>query len=440
MCSDKYTTAAEIVTRLQTAGFEAYFAGGCVRDKMLGKEPDDYDVATNAVPDVIEKMFPKTIAVGKAFGVIIVLKNGIEVEVATFRADGHYTDGRHPDSVTFSDLKTDVERRDFTINGMMEDPVKGEIIDLVGGREDLKKGIIRCIGAPVSRFTEDRLRMLRAIRFACQLGFRVDHAIISAIKQMADKITSVSWERIRIEIEKILTSNNRGKGIRMMDEFGLLKHVLPEVSKMKGVQQPPEFHPEGDVYEHTLIALDSLEKPDFILALSVLLHDAGKPDTFMITDRIRFNEHEFYGERIAEKVCRRLKMSRDDIEKVKWLISKHMIFKDVTKMRQSTLKRLLREEYFEELAQLCRADKKAMGAGMEELDYCEQKKREFHEAELKPKPFLRGQDLLEMGLEPGPAFTDLLRAAEDAQLEGALKSKEEAIEFVRKMLNDKNEK
>ena len=430
----RYARAVEIIRTLQRSGFQAFLAGGYVRNLILKRPPKDYDIATNAIPEVIERFFPRTIPVGRAFGVMIVLVDGHEFEVATFRADGPYLDGRHPSRVTFSDYMTDVFRRDFTVNGMLYDPVRDKIIDLVGGRTDLEARVIRAIGDPRLRFEEDRLRMLRAVRFACELGFEIEARTEREIRALAPRIVEISAERIRDELRKILVSPLRHVGMDLLAELGLLKYVLPEAAAMRGVPQPPEFHPEGDVWIHTLIALKKLENPTFEVALATLLHDIGKPPTLQVADRIRFNQHEFVGGRMTAGVARRLRCSREETERVTWIVEKHMMFKDVPKMKESTLKRFLSHPFYPDLERVFRADKGAGDADPEIARFLDGKKAAYADIPLRPEPFLRGADLIALGREPGPDFGRILREAEDAQLDGRLTSREAALEWLRERI------
>jgi len=441
-----------VVRRLQRAGFDAYFAGGCVRDKLMRRIPEDYDIATNARPNQVIKLFQKTITVGKAFGVIKVIQQGVEVEVTTFRTEGPYSDGRHPDEVKFSSLENDVLRRDFTINGMVYDPINNKIIDLVGGRADLKKKIIRAIGNPLERFREDKLRMLRAIRFAVELGFKLESKTLSMIKRLNRQIKVVSAERIRDELKKMLVSKKRAEGIELMDKTGLLKVILPEVRDLKGIKQPKQFHPEGDVYIHTLKCLEhlsadaclrashrqaqaGLKHPTFELALATLLHDIGKPATFTPpssgADRIRFHEHERVGRDISEKICDRLRLSNQEKDKVIWLVFKHMAFKDIEKMRISTMKRLFREPYYRELVQLHKADRLASDLDLKPHYYAQRMFRKLAEEELKPKLLINGYDLIKLGLKPGPIFSVILKKIEEAQLEKTIATKKQALALAK---------
>ena len=434
--------AIEIVKTLQKHGYKAFFAGGCVRDMIMGKESADYDIATNALPQDIINLFEKTIPVGAQFGVIIVVKNGHSFEVATFRTEGSYSDGRHPDYVAFSTPEDDVKRRDFTINGLLYDPLHNKILDYVGGQEDISKGIIRTIGSPAERFTEDKLRMIRAARFACRFNFPIHEDTRQAIIQLAKNIHVVSAERIREELEKILTGTNPHIGIKLLDELCLLQEILPEVSSMKGVRQPENFHPEGDVFVHTLLCLSKLapvpergmERPSWTLAMGVLLHDIGKTVTFEELDRIRFNLHEKVGADMAAKICDRLKTSNAEKDRIVWLVLKHLYFKDAQKMRLSKLKRLFAEDGYPELAELCRIDALASSGDLSDYHYCQEMFKSFSHEEVKPKPLITGHDLIAMGLKPSPVFKDILTKIEDEQLEGNLTTKEAAIEMAKSLI------
>lgn len=429
------TLARSIVESLRAKGHRAYYAGGCVRDRILGQEPEDFDIATSAHPDVVQEVFPDTVAVGARFGVVVVLLEKIPFEVTTFRAEGQYVDGRRPEWIRYADEEADVLRRDFTVNGMLYDPVEERLLDRVGGQEDLRQGIIRTIGGPVERFGEDRLRLLRAVRFAARLGFEIEQETREAIRGMAGEITRVSWERIRDELLKILTGPRPRMGMELLQELGLLAPVLPEVAAMDGIRQPPKFHPEGDVLHHTMLLLDQLEVPSKVVALAALLHDIGKPPTFSETDRIRFNCHDSVGARMAEEICRRLRLSRREREDVVDLVGAHMRFAGVREMRQSTLKRFLRKENFPDHLSLHKADCLASHGMLDNAQFCEEKIRELEatdrEEALRPTPFLDGHDLIRMGYGAGPIFKEILTAVEDAQLEGTLTTSEEAEAWVR---------
>jgi poly(A) polymerase len=442
--------ATSIVKTLRQHGFEAYLVGGCVRDLLLGREPKDYDVATNATPRRVMTIFPETYAVGAQFGVVLVpapdsgsapdceAEGGSKsacVEVATFRSDIGYSDGRHPDEVRFSnDPREDVARRDFTINGMLLDPVSGEVLDYVGGRKDLEAGIIRTIGNPQHRFTEDKLRMLRAVRFAARFEYTIEPATFAAMQALADQIAVVSRERVRDELTRMLTEGHASRAFLMLDESGLLQFVLPEISAMHGVEQPPEFHPEGDVFVHTLLLLDNLPQPcPPTLGWGALLHDVGKPATFRIApDRIRFDGHVDVGVKIAQAICRRLRFSNDDTEQILALVDNHMRFGDAMKMKESTLKKFMRLRDFDEHMALHRADCLASHRNLTTYEFIRQRRAEIPPEKMRPAPLVNGKDLIAAGHVPGPKFKEILSAVEDAQLEGRLPSRDAALEFVRR--------
>jgi poly(A) polymerase len=444
--------ATSIVQTLRHRGFQAYLVGGCVRDLLLGREPKDYDVATDATPAQVMGIFPETYAVGAQFGVVLVpapdsargelasasSKAGA-VEVATFRSDIGYSDGRHPDEVRFSrDPREDVARRDFTINGMLLDPLSGpapgEVLDFVGGREDLEAGIIRCIGDPERRFAEDKLRMLRAVRFAARFEYTIEAATFAAMQKLADEIQVVSRERVRDELTRMLTEGHARRAFLLLDESGLLKQVLPEISAMKGVEQPAEFHPEGDVFVHTLLLLENLPQPcPLTLAWGALLHDVGKPATFRVApDRIRFDNHVEVGVKIAEEICRRLRFSNDETEQILELVDSHMRFGHVSRMKESTLKKFLRMPGFDEHLALHRADSLASHGNLSTYEFIRQKRAEIPAETMRPAPLVTGDDLIAAGHAPGPKFREILMAVEDAQLEGRLPSRDAALEFVRR--------
>jgi poly(A) polymerase len=435
--------ATEIVRTLRDHGHQAYLVGGCVRDLLLGREPADYDVATDATPERVMQIFPQTWAVGAQFGVVLVPVNGPEapgaqaegrtVEVATFRNDGLYSDGRHPDQVTYTrDPREDVLRRDFTINGLLLDPVDDQVLDYVGGRADLQAGVIRAIGAPERRFSEDKLRMLRAVRFAARFGYRIDSATFEAIRSLAPEIRQVSRERVRDELVKMLTEGHARRAFELLDETGLLKQVLPEVDRMHGVEQPPQFHPEGDVWIHTLLLLEQLpEKASRTLAMGALLHDVGKPPTFRVApDRIRFDGHVEVGTRMAEEICHRLRFSKHDTEQIARLVANHMRFADVKGMKSSTLKRFFRLPHFDQHLELHRLDCLASHRDLSLYEYARAQLAELPVEQIRPRPLLTGDDLIALGYKPGPQFKTILSAVEDAQLEGRLRETEQAREFV----------
>ncbi|MGC2248240.1 MAG: CCA tRNA nucleotidyltransferase [Terriglobales bacterium] len=436
---------------LRERGYQAYFNGGCVRDLLLGREPADYDVATDATPQQVMQIFPRTFAVGAQFGVVLVPakpattedteehgENATVVEVATFRCDVGYSDGRHPDEVRFTkDPREDVQRRDFTINGMLLDPLvsdstANEILDFVGGRDDLKAGIIRAIGEPARRFAEDKLRMLRAVRFAARFDFKIDPATFSAIQQLAPQIHQVSQERVREELTKMLTEGSARRAFLLLDESGLLREVLPEISAMKGVEQPPQFHPEGDVFVHTLLLLEKLPAGSSkTLAWGALLHDVGKPPTFRVApDRIRFDGHVDVGVKMAAEICRRLRFSNDEAEQILALVDNHMRFAQVFQMNDSTLKKFLRLPRFDEHLELHRMDVLSSNGFLGAYDYARERLNSIPPEAIRPEPLVTGDDLIAAGYAPGPRFKEILGAVEDAQLEGRLMSREAAMEYV----------
>jgi len=422
--------AARIATELRAQGFQAWLVGGCVRDLVLGREPKDYDIATDAQPNEIQELFPKAQLVGAQFGVVLV--DG--VEVATFRSDHSYADGRHPVQVTFeTDVRQDVLRRDFTINALLLDPLNldAPVIDYVGGLQDLRDHVIRAIGNPERRFEEDHLRMLRAVRFAARFGFTIEPDTMAAIQKLHAKIARVSQERIRDELVRILTEGAPRRGFELLDESGLLNDILPEIAAMKGVAQPPEFHPEGDVWTHTLIMLDGLRSPTPELALGVLLHDVGKPGTFRVADRIRFDGHVELGEQIARDILNRLRFSNAEIDQVAALVANHMRFKHVHEMRESTLKRMLRLPKFEEHLELHRLDCLSSHGNLENYAFARSKLEELQEEQLRPPRLVTGNDLIALGYRPGPGFSKMLDAVEDAQLESRVQTREDALELVK---------
>jgi putative nucleotidyltransferase with HDIG domain len=426
--------ATAIVDRLRAAGQQAYFVGGCVRDLVLGRVPKDFDVATSAAPDQVLTLFEKTFAVGAHFGVVLVCTGEIMTEVATFRSDGAYSDGRHPDAVRFSTSpEEDVKRRDFTINGMMMDPANDSVLDMVGGMQDLDARLIRAIGAPGERFTEDKLRMLRAVRFAARFSFDLEPATAKAIERLAPAVNQVSYERVRDELTRMLTEGHARRAFEMLDATGLLAQVLPEVVRMKGVAQPPQYHPEGDVWVHTLLLLDGLPAgTPSVLAWAALLHDIGKPATFRVApDRIRFDGHVEAGIRIGEEICRRLRFPNHETEQILSLIANHMRFADVRKMKESTLKRFFRLERFDQHLALHRLDCLASHGSLELYDFARQRFETLPEAEVRPHLLVGGKDLIEAGYRPGPQFSQMLAMAEDAQLEGAVHTREEALALIR---------
>jgi len=473
--------AISIIRTLREHGHQAYLVGGCVRDLLLGRAPADYDVATDATPDQVMRIFPETYAVGAEFGVVLVPvpeserglvpqekekqvppraeclsppsiglgrnDNALEespllghshklcVEVATFRRDVGYSDGRHPDEVQFSrDPREDVQRRDFTINGLLLDPEKNEVLDFVGGQQDLKAGVIRAIGDPALRFTEDKLRMLRAVRFAARFEYTIDAATFLAIRKLAPQISQVSRERVRDELTRMLTEGHAKRAFELLDESGLLREVLPEISAMHGVEQSPEFHPEGDVFVHTLLLLEKLPHPcPAALAWGALLHDVGKPPTFrQAPDRIRFDEHASVGAKMAEEICRRLRFSNDDTEQIVALVANHMKFQHVQQMKDSTFKRFIRMPRFDEHLDLHRIDCESSHRSLRLYDYTRQRIAELPPESVRPAPLVTGDDLIAAGYTAGPRFKEILSAVEDGQLEGRLHSREDAMEYVQR--------
>jgi poly(A) polymerase len=452
--------ASSIVRTLREHDHQGYLVGGCVRDLLLGREPADYDVATSATPLQVMEIFPETFAVGAQFGVVLVplptkdvasnvsTKNSGRgdlaacapsgasvVEVATFRSDIGYSDGRHPDEVRFSeDPREDVARRDFTINGMMLDPLTGEVLDFVGGRRDLEDKIIRAIGEPERRFAEDKLRMLRAARFAARFRYSIEPSTWAAIQKLAPEIHIVSRERARDELTKMLTEGHARDAFLLLDASGLLREILPEISAMKGVAQPPQFHPEGDVFVHTLLLLENLPYPcPATLAWGALLHDVGKPATFRVApDRIRFDGHVDVGVKMAEEICRRLRLSGDDTQQVSALVDHHMRFGQAPRMSESTLKKFLRMPHFEEHLALHRADCLASHGGLDSYEFVQKKLSEIPPEKMRPPRLVSGEDLISAGYSPGPEFRKILDAVENAQLEGDLSSRQAAMEFVRR--------
>lgn len=425
--------ARRVASALQAAGYQAYYVGGCVRDLLLNLQPKDYDVATDATPGRVLELFPNARRVGAHFGVVLVREGDAQVEVATFRSDHAYEDGRRPGRVEFeTDPREDVIRRDFTINALLMVPFSGDVLDFVGGRRDLEQGVIRTIGDAERRFNEDHLRMLRAIRFAARFGFEIEPETWAAIRRLHPLIRRVSAERVRDELTRILVEGGARRGFELLDESGLLNDVLPEVAAMKGVDQPPEFHPEGDVWTHTLLMLEALDRATPTLAWGVLLHDVGKPGTFRIgPDRIRFDGHVELGVELAKNIMRRLHFSNADCEQVIALIANHMRFKDAPRMKESTIKRFLRMDRFDEHLELHRLDCLNSNGHLETYEMMKARLNKTPPEELKPRRLLTGRDLIAAGYAPGPRFSEMLRAVEDAQLEGAIHTRDEALALVR---------
>jgi putative nucleotidyltransferase with HDIG domain len=438
--------AEHIVERLRAAGHDAYFAGGCVRDLLLGRAPKDFDVTTSAHPDVVLRMFPRTFSVGAHFGVVLVADESdgrqIVTEVATFRSDGAYVDGRHPSEVRFAQRpEEDVVRRDFTINGMLLDPqlykaigdLDLAVLDFVHGRDDLRAGIVRAIGDPARRFEEDKLRMLRAVRFTARFGYTLEPVTLAAIRQLAPGIAQVSRERVRDELTRMLTEGHARRAFELLDETGLLRQVLPEIDRLHGVEQPPQYHPEGDVWIHTLLLLEKLPADvSATLAWGALLHDVGKPATFeRAPDRIRFNGHVEVGVKIAATICRRLRFSNEESEQILGLVENHMRFGDVKKMKESTLKRFFRLPRFDEHLALHRIDCLSSHGDLSLYDFARKRFAALPPEAVRPQLLVTGRDLIEAGYQPGPEFKQLLALAEDAQLEGRIHTREEGLALVR---------
>ncbi len=429
--------AYEIAHRLKEKGHRAYFAGGCVRDFLRKEEPKDYDIATTASPDEVESLFPKTIPVGKQFGVILVVKEEKNFEVATFRSEGPYHDGRHPSKVSFTSPEEDALRRDFTVNGLFYDPFEKRVIDYVEGRQDIERKVIRAIGDPEKRFEEDKLRLLRAIRFSANLDYTIEEHTWDAIRRLAPKIKDVSAERIRDELIKMFTRPGAGRGLNLLMECGLLKEILPEVEDMKACEQPPEFHPEGNVFIHTRMLMEKLENPSVVLAFAALLHDVGKPPTFQIREgRIRFYEHAAVGARMSEKILRRLRFSNEEIEQVMTCVDNHMKFANVKEMREGKLKRFMSASTFPTEMELHRIDCQSSHGLLDNYHFLKKKIEEFREEELKPKRLLNGDDLKSLGMKPGPAMKPLLEEVYELQLEKQINHKDEALAWARKKISN----
>jgi len=447
----QFAAAQAILRKLRDEGHEAYLAGGCVRDLLLGREPKDYDVATSATPGIILDLFPRTFAVGAHFGVVLVSAEFDSIatltEVATFRSDGVYSDGRHPDVVRYTkSAQDDVQRRDFTINGLLldgladnlSDPsnLRESVLDYIGGLADLDAGIIRAIGDPVRRFEEDHLRMLRAVRFASRFGFEIDSATQAAMRALAHKIQAISNERVRDELTRMLTEGHARRAFELLDATGLLGQVLPEVAKLKGVAQPPQYHPEGDVWIHTRMLLDQLAAGcSMTLAWGALLHDIGKPATYQAPsgpgDRIRFNGHVEVGVKIGAEICRRLRFSNEETAQILTLIQNHMRFADTPHMKTATLKRFFRLDRFPEHLALHKMDCMASSGNLDHYHFAEERYRNMPAEEVRPTPLLTGRELIAAGYKPGEAFKTMLHAVEEAQLEGSIHSPAEALALVR---------
>src|SRR6266403_3479235 len=428
-------SARKVAARLREQGHIAYFAGGCVRDTVRGLAPKDYDIATDARPETVQALFPRTYAVGAHFGVIIVLESGFQFEVATFRSDDAYIDGRHPSAVHFSSPEEDAQRRDFTINGMFYDPVAEKVIDFVGGRADIEAKLVRAIGDAAQRFGEDRLRVLRAVRFATVLDYKIDTQTWEALVANAVSINEISAERIREELVRIFLSPNRVSGWDLLDSSGLMRAILPEVDGMKGCAQPAQFHPEGDVFQHTRLMLQFLpEKVSVPLVFSVVLHDVAKPRTATVdeTGRIRFSGHDRLGAEMTEEIMRRLRFSGAEIDATVEMVRQHMVFKDVPKMREAKLKRFMARPTFDDEIELHRVDCEGSHRMLDNYEFLLKKREEFANEPIIPPPLVRGEDLIALGLKPGPKFGEILEAIETRQLEGGFRTREEALDWVKR--------
>lgn len=422
--------ALRIIRALTERGHRALLAGGCVRDMRLGRAPKDWDVATDAGPEDVVRLFDRVLPIGVEFGIVTVVLEDGHYEVARFRRDGPYQDGRHPDHTELAAPEEDARRRDFTINGMFYDPLEERLIDYVGGEGDLQRQLVRAIGNPRQRFEEDFLRMLRAVRFAARLGFALEPATAAAIAESSGKISRVSAERIRDELTLILTEGAPAFGMGLLMQLGLMQAVLPEVAATQGVPQPPEYHPEGDVWSHVQLMLDKLDAPSATLAWGVLLHDIGKPPTFIRADRIRFNGHDARGAEMAAAIGQRLRLPKVEGENIRELTAQHMRFGNVKEMRASKLKRFLRQPIFPELLELHRVDCLASHGKLDLYEFCREKSAEAGEEGLRPPRLVTGHDLIGMGLEPGPRLGEILQWVEDEQLEGRLADRKTALAAV----------
>jgi poly(A) polymerase len=423
--------ALALVERLKRQGFDTYFVGGCVRDMLMGKEPLDHDIATSARPAEIAGMCAHVVPVGEQFGVMLVLEEGHGFQVATFRADLEYRDGRKPSGVRFSSAREDVLRRDFTVNGLLYDPLEERLLDYVGGEKDIREKVIRTIGDPLKRFTEDKLRLLRAIRFSSTLGFEIEEKTFAAIRELAHEITVVSQERIRDELVKMMIGPRAGEGIGLLDRAGLLQVLLPEVHAMKGVPQPEGFHPEGDVFAHTRKMLDAMAEPSVVLAFSVLLHDAGKPPTFSVSDRIHLMRHQMVGAEIAGKVCGRLRFPNHVRDRIVACVENHMVFMDIRRMRESTVRRLVSRPTFLDEIELHRLDCLASDRDLSAWELLKRKLDEYGREVREPAPLMSGRDLLTLGYAEGPVIGKILREIEELRLEGALRTRDDALNWVK---------
>ena len=439
--SEIYINAVKIIEILSDAGFESYIVGGAVRDLLIEKNPKEYDICTSATPNEINKIFKKSKLVGQSFGVSIVLQDKYAFEIATFREDFDYLDGRRPDKVKYTkNAEYDVKRRDFTVNGLLFDPIANKIIDYCDGLLDLKNKIIRTIGDPFERFSEDYLRILRAIRFSNQLNFEIEKKTSIAMDELSHKVVNISIERVRDEISKILLSLSPAKGIRLLDKYHILNTFIPEILEMKNIQQPPDFHPEGDVFVHTCLVLDKLSESTSENSVEVvygaLFHDIGKPDTYHKTDRIRFNRHEYVGANKAEKICKRLKFSNKQTELIVSLVKEHMKFGNIKNMKKSTFKKFVSMENFNDHLKLHKADCLGSHGDLSLFDFTLQKLDQLNNEPILPKPFLNGNDLIDLGIKPGPIYKSILSKIFDDQLEGNIKSRDEALIKLKEVIKN----
>ena len=439
--SEIYINAVKIIEILSGAGFESYIVGGAVRDLLIEKNPKEYDICTSATPNEINKIFKNSKLVGQSFGVSIVLQDKYAFEIATFREDFDYLDGRHPDKVKYTkNVEHDVKRRDFTVNGLLFDPIANKIIDYCDGLLDLKNKIIRTIGDPFERFSEDYLRILRAIRFSNQLNFEIEKKTSIAMDELSHKVVNISIERVRDEISKILLSLSPAKGIRLLDKYHILNTFIPEILEMKNIQQPPDFHPEGDVFVHTCLVLDKLSESTSENSIEVvygaLFHDIGKPDTYDKTDRIRFNRHEYVGANKAEKICKRLKFSNKQTELIVSLVKEHMKFGNIKNMKKSTFKKFVSMENFNDHLKLHKADCLGSHGDLSLYDFTLQKLDQLNNEPILPKPLLNGNDLIDLGIKPGPIYKSILSKIFDDQLEGNIKSRDEALIKLKEVIKN----
>lgn len=427
--------AKNVAKKISDQGYVAWFAGGCVRDQLLGIDPKDYDIATDATPDQMLEIFPKAKTVGAHFGVVLVKEHGVDFEIATFREDGEYQDGRRPDEVVFSSPEKDATRRDFSINGLFQDPITDKIIDYVDGKTDLKNKIINAIGDAEERFKEDHLRMLRAIRFATRLDFVISEDTWKAICRNAEALSTISTERIRDEFNLILAGPNLLRGFDLLMESKLMKHIIPEMYELIDCEQPPEYHPEGDVHQHVRLMISLIEnKVSVPLVLSILLHDIAKPKTQEWSEsknRFTFKAHAHEGEKMTREILLRLKYPNQTIDQVSIAVANHMKFMDVTKIRESKLRRFLGRPHFDQEQELHRLDCLASHGGLDNYNFIQETLDRYRDEPVMPVPYLTGKDLISIGHQPGKSFSEILTKAMDLQLENSIHSKEEAVAWVK---------